>query len=66
MIELCILEESSHVTSHDYDIDLSEETEYLPTGSLLDAVDLDYLSTTDGVEIDMTIRSQAREDTARS
>ncbi|SRR6266852_3673632 len=65
MIDLCTPDERSRVTSHDYDIDLPEEAEHLPAGSLLAAVDLYHFPATDGMEIELIIRGQAGEDTAR-
>ncbi len=65
MIDLYTPDERSRVTSYNYDIDLSEEAQHLPAGSLLAAVDLYHFPVTVGMEIELIIRSQAGEDTAR-
>jgi hypothetical protein len=65
MIDLRTPDERSRVTSRAYDFDIPEEAERLPAGSLLAAVDLYHFPATDGMEIELTIRSQAGEDTAR-
>ena len=65
MIDLRTPDERSSVTSRVYDLDIPEEAERLPAGSPLAAVDLYPFPATDGMEIELTIRSQAGEYTAR-
>ena len=60
MIDLRTPDERSRV----YDLDIPEEAEHLPAGSPLTAIDLYRFPVTDGMEIELTIRSQAGEDTA--
>src|SRR5947209_2722059 len=64
MIDLRTPDERSSVTSRAYDFDIPEEAECLPAGSPLTAVDLYRFPTTDGMDIELTIRSQAGEYTA--
>ena len=64
MIDLRTPDERSNVTSHVYDLDIPEEAEYLPAGSPLAAIDLYHFPATDGMEIELIIRSQAGTDTA--
>lgn len=64
-IDLRTPDERSRVTSWAYDFDIQEEAEHLPTGSPLAAIDLYHFPATDGMEIGLTIRSQAGEYTAR-
>ena len=64
MIDLRTPDERSSVTSRAYDLDIPEEAEHLPVGSPLAAVDLYRFPATDGMEIELTIRSQAGEYTA--
>jgi hypothetical protein len=63
MIDLRTPDERSDVTSHVYDLDIPEEAEYLSAGSPLAAIDLYHFPATDGMEIKLTIRSQAGTDT---
>jgi len=65
MIDLRTPDERSRVRTWAYDFDIPEEAEHLPTGSPLAAVDLYRFPATDGMEIELTIRSQAGEYTAR-
>ena len=65
MIDLRTPDERSRVTSWMYDLDIPEEAEHLPTGSPLTAVDLYHFPATDGMEIELTIRSQEGKYTAR-
>jgi len=65
MIDLRTPDERSRVTSRTYDFDIAEEAERLPAGSPLAFVDLYRFPATDGMEIELTIRSQAGEYTAR-
>ncbi len=65
MIDLRTPDERSSVTSRVYDLDILEEAEYLPAGSPLAAVDLYHFLATDGMEIELTIRGQRGEYTAR-
>ena len=64
MINLRTPDERSSVTSRVYDLDIPEEAEHLPAGSPLAAIDLYHFPVTDGMEIKLTIRSQAGTDTA--
>ena len=65
MIDLRTPDERSRVTSWAYDFDIPEEAERLTAGSPLAAVDLYRFPATDGMEIELTIRSQAGAYTAR-
>ncbi len=65
VIDLRTPDERSRVTSWTYDLDIPEEAEHLPAGSQLAAVDLYHFPATDGMEIELTIRSQAGEYIAR-
>ncbi|SRR5712692_6804899 len=58
MIDLHTPDERSSVISCVNDFDIPEEAEYLPAGSPLAAIDLYHFPATDGMEIDLTIRSQ--------
>jgi hypothetical protein len=64
MIDLRTPDERSSVTSRVYDLDIPEEAEHLPAGSPLAAIDLYHFPATDGMEIELIIRSQAGTDTA--
>ncbi len=64
MIGLRTPDERSHVTTWAYGFDIPEEAEHLPTDSPLAAVDLYRFPATDGMEIELTIRSQEGEYTA--
>jgi hypothetical protein len=64
MIDLRTPDERSRVTSWTYDFDIPEEAERLSAGSPLAAVDLYRFPATDGMEIELTIRSQEGEYTA--
>jgi hypothetical protein len=64
MVDLRTPDERSSVTSRVYDLDIPEEAEHLPAGSPLAAIDLYRFPVTDGMEIKLTIRSQAGTDTA--
>jgi hypothetical protein len=64
IVDLHAPDERSRVTSWAYDLDIPEEAEHLPAGSLLATVDLYHFLVMDGMEIELTIRSQAGEDTA--
>jgi hypothetical protein len=61
MIDLRTPDERSRVTSWAYDFDNPEEAERLPAGSPLASVDLYRFPAIDGMEIELTIRSQEGE-----
>ena len=65
MIDLRTPDERSRVTSWAYDLDIPEEAEHLPVGSPLAPVDLYHFLATDGMEVELTIRGQRGEYTAR-
>jgi len=65
MIDLRTPDERSRVTSWAYGFDIPEEAEHLPAGSPLAAVDLYHFPATDGMEIELTIKSQSGEYIAR-
>lgn len=65
MIDLRTPDERSRVTTWAYDFDIPEEAERLPTGSPLAAVDLYRFPATNGMEIELTIRSRHGEYAAR-
>ncbi len=65
MIDLRTPDERSRVTSPAYGLEILEEAERLSAGSPLSAVDLYHFPAADGMEIELTIRSQAGEYTAR-
>ncbi len=65
IIDLRTPDERSYVTSWAYGFDIPEEAEHLPVGSPLAAVDLYHFLATDGMEIELTIRSRAGEYKAR-
>src|SRR5262245_55529628 len=64
MIDLHTPDKRSSLTISVYDLYILEEAEYLPAGSPLAAIDLYHFPATDGMEIKLTIRSQAGIDTA--
>ena len=57
-IDLRTPDERSRVTSRAYDFDIPEEAERLPAGSPLASVDLYRFPAINGMEIELTIRSQ--------
>jgi hypothetical protein len=65
IVDLHTPDERSRVTSWAYDLDIPEEAEHLPVGSPLAAVDLYHFLATDGMEVELTIRGQRGEYTAR-
>jgi hypothetical protein len=65
MIDLRTPDERSRVTSRVYDFDIPEEAERLPAVSPLASVDLYRFPDINGMEIELTIRSQEGEYTAR-
>ena len=65
MIDLRTPDERSSLTSRLYDLDIPEEAEHLRVGSSLTTVDLYHFPVTDGMEIELTIKSQAGEYIAR-
>jgi hypothetical protein len=64
-VDLHTPDERSRVTSWAHDLDIPEEAEHLPIGSPLAAVDLYHFLATDGMEIELTIKCQGGEYTAR-
>jgi len=65
LVDLHTPDERSCVTSWAYDLDIPEEAEHLPAGSPLAAIDLYHFLATDGMEVELTIKGQGGEYTAR-
>lgn len=59
MIDLRTPDERSRVIGRVADLPLTEEAEHLPAGLPLTAIDLYHFPATDGMEIELTIRSKA-------
>ncbi len=65
MIDLRTPNEQSSVLSSLCDLDIIEEAEHIPANLPLVAIDIYHFSAIDGTEIELTIKCQSEEHTAR-
>ncbi|GAC1394499.1 MAG: hypothetical protein NVSMB38_27690 [Ktedonobacteraceae bacterium] len=65
LIDLCTCDEQSSVTTRLDDFDLAERAEHIPASVPLIAIDFYHFPAIDGTEIELTIRSNGKEHTAR-
>ncbi len=65
LIDLCTCDERSSVITRLGNFDLEERAEHIPASVPLIAIDFYNFPATDGTEIELTIKSQGKEQTAR-
>lgn len=65
LIDLCTCDEESSVLTRLDDFDLAERAEHIPASVPLIGIDFYHFPATDGTEIELTIKRQGKEYTAR-